>query len=146
MSPERRREIQRNAAGVGAATGAYGLSFGALSVAAGLSVLQTQLLSLLMFTGGSQFALVLTLGAGGGAIPAAGSAALLGVRNAFYGLRIADLLGPPRRARRLLAAQLTIDETTAMALGQDEPEASRLAFWATGVSVYVLWNAGTLAG
>jgi predicted branched-subunit amino acid permease len=141
-----RNTLLRNALAVGAATGAYGLSFGALSVAAGLSVLQTQLLSLLMFTGGSQFALVLTLGAGGGAIPAAGSAALLGVRNAFYGLRIADLLGRPRGARRLLAAQLTIDETTAMALGQDEPEASRLAFWATGVSVYVLWNAGTLAG
>jgi predicted branched-subunit amino acid permease len=99
-----------------------------------------------MFTGGSQFALVLTLGAGGGWVPASGSAALLGLRNAFYGLRIADILGRPRGGRRLLAAQLTIDETTAMALGQEEPAAARLAFWATGVSVYVLWNAGTLAG
>jgi predicted branched-subunit amino acid permease len=108
--------------------------------------LQTLALSLLMFTGGSQFALVLTLGAGGGWIPASGSAALLGVRNAFYGLRIAELLERPRGWRRLLAAQLTIDESTAMALGQDEPEASRLAFWATGISVYVLWGLGTLAG
>jgi predicted branched-subunit amino acid permease len=124
----------------------YGLSFGALSVAAGLTALQTLALSLLMFTGGSQFALVLTLGAGGGWIPASGSAALLGVRNAFYGLRIAELLERPRGWRRLLAAQLTIDESTAMALGQDEPEASRLAFWATGISVYVLWGLGTLAG
>ncbi len=136
----------RNAAGVGAATGAYGISFGALSVAAGLSTGQTMVLSLLMFTGGSQFALVLVLGAGGGWATAAGSAALLGSRNAFYGLRVSELLDRPRGWRRLLTAQFTIDETTAMALGQEEREAARLAFWATAISVYVLWGAGTLAG
>jgi predicted branched-subunit amino acid permease len=146
MSPERRRAVLRNAAGVGAATGAYGISFGALSVAAGLSTMQTMALSLLMFTGGSQFALVLVLGGGGGWATAAGSAALLGSRNAFYGMRIAELLDRPRGWRRLLTAQFTIDETTAMALGQEEREAARLAFWATAVSVYVLWGAGTLAG
>jgi len=146
VSPERRDPILRNALAVGAATGAYGLSFGALSVAAGLTVAQTVALSLLMFTGGSQFALVLTLGAGGGWVPASGSAALLGVRNAFYGLRIAELLDRPRGWRRLLTAQFTIDETTAMALGQEEPAASRYAFWATGLSVYVLRGAGTRAG
>jgi predicted branched-subunit amino acid permease len=146
MPPERRRGVLRNAAGVGVATGAYGISFGALSVAAGLSTVQTMALSLLMFTGGSQFALVLVLGAGGGWVPAAGSAALLGSRNAFYGMRISELLDRPRGWRRLLTAQFTIDETTAMALGQEEREAVRLAFWATAISVYVLWGAGTLAG
>jgi predicted branched-subunit amino acid permease len=146
MSPERRRAVLRNAAGVGAATGAYAISFGALSVAAGLSTMQTLALSLLMFTGGSQFALVLVLGAGGGWVTAAGSAALLGSRNAFYGMRISELLDRPRGWRRLLTAQFTIDETTAMALGQEEREAARRAFWATAISVYVLWGAGTLAG
>ncbi len=140
------RTVLRNAVAVGAATGAYGLSFGALSVAAGLTVAQTVALSLLMFTGGSQFALVLTLGAGGGWVPASGSAVLLGLRNAFYGLRIAELLGRPRGWRRLVAAQLTIDESTAMALGQEERADARLAFWATGLSVYVLWAAGTVLG
>jgi branched chain amino acid efflux pump len=146
VSPERRREVLRNAAGIGVAVGAYALSFGALSVAAGLSPLQTSLLSLVMFTGGSQFALVLVLGQGGAWPAAAGSAIMLGSRNMFYGPRVADLLGRPRGWRRLLTAQVTIDETTAMALGQDERDAARFAFWATAVSVYGLWNAGTLVG
>src|SRR5947209_8254516 len=146
MSPERRREIQRNSAGVGVAVGAYALSFGALSVAAGLTPLQAMVLSLVMFTGGSQFALVLVLGQGGGWPAAAGSAIMLGSRNTFYGPRVAEVLGRPRGWRRLLAAQVTIDETTAMALGQEERDAARLAFWATAVSVYSLWNLGTLVG
>ena len=61
-----RRQITSKAVGIGVATGAYGLSFGAISVASGLDAWQTQTLSLLMFTGGSQFALVGVLGAGGG--------------------------------------------------------------------------------
>jgi predicted branched-subunit amino acid permease len=146
VSAERRREVLRNAAGIGVAVGAYALSFGALSVAAGLSPLQTMVLSLVMFTGGSQFALVLVLGQGGGWLTAAGSAAMLGSRNLFYGPRVAELLDRPRGWRRLLTAQVTIDETTAMALGQAEKEAARLAFWATAVAVYALWNLGTLVG
>jgi predicted branched-subunit amino acid permease len=51
---------------------------------------------------------------------------------------------------KLLASQLTIDESTAMGLAQDEKSfsgnASRLAFWATGLSVFVLWNIATLIG
>ncbi len=136
----------RNAVGVGVATGAYGISYGALAVAAGLSVVQAMVLSLLMFTGGSQFALVGVLGGGGGWPAAAGGAALLGSRNALYGLRLSALLGPLPGWRRPLAAQFVIDESTAMALGQPEPAAARLAFWATGTSVYVLWGLGSLAG
>ncbi len=142
---EARREVVRDALGVGVATGAYGISYGAIGVASGLSVLQTCALSVLMFTGGSQFALVGVVGAGGAPITGAATAVLLGTRNALYGLRLATLLGV-RGARRLLAAQLTIDESTAMAVGQDEPREGRLAFWATGLAVYVLWNAATLLG
>ncbi len=42
---------------VGLAVAAYGVSFGALAVASGLDVWQTCVLSLFMFSGGSQFAL-----------------------------------------------------------------------------------------
>jgi predicted branched-subunit amino acid permease len=146
MSPERRREVLRNAIGVGLATGAYGLSFGALSVAAGLSTLQTMVLSLVMYTGGSQFALVLVLGGGGGWLAASGSAAMLGSRNLFYGPRVSELLDRPRGWRRLLAAHLTSDETTAMVLAQDDEDAARLAFWATGAAIWVCWGLGTLVG
>lgn len=140
------RRIRSSALGIGLATGAYALSFGAISVASGLSALQTQLLSLLMFTGGSQFALVGVLGAGGGAVAAVLTAWLLGARNSMYALSLAPTLRV-RGLRRLAAAELTIDESTAMALAHPEPvAAARHAFWMTGLSVYVLWNIGTLLG
>ncbi len=146
----RRRTIRSNALGIGIATGAYALSFGAISVASGLDVWQTQALSLLMFTGASQFALVGVLGAGGGAIAAIATAALLGARNGLYALHMAPVLRV-HGWRRLIAAQFTIDESTAMAIANEDPDgtagpASRYAFWATALSIYVLWNIGTLLG
>jgi predicted branched-subunit amino acid permease len=146
---EERRAIVVNAAGVGLAVAAYGVSFGAISVTGGLTVLQTQFLSTLMFTGGSQFALVSVLVAGGGLASAVATSVMLGLRNAFYALAMAPVL-KVHGLRRLVAAQLTIDESTAMAVGRsvehDGGRASRLAFWATGISVFVFWNLATLAG
>ncbi len=144
---ETRGGILRDALGIGLGTGAYALSFGALAVASGLSVLQTQALSVLMFTGASQFAMIGVLATGGGAVVAVATAALIGTRNSFYALHMSPLLGM-RGWRRLPAAQLTIDESTGMALAHEEagPRSTRLAFWATGLSIYVLWNLGTLIG
>lgn len=135
----------RTAAGVGVATGAYGVSFGALATAGGLTVAQACALSVLTFTGGSQFAFVGVVGAGGSPWSGAAAATLLGSRNGLYGLRLAPLLGL-RRAWRALGAQLVIDESTAVALGQEESRSARLGFWATGLAVFVLWNAATLFG
>jgi len=133
------------AAGIGVAVGVYGISFGVLAVAAGLSPAQACVMSLLVFTGASQFAFIGVLAAGGGALAAAAPAVMLAVRNAAYGLSLAPIL--PRRLReRALLAQLVIDETTAMARSHDDPDAARRAFLATGISVWLCWNAGTLAG
>jgi len=140
-----RRGIVRDALGIGIATGAYALSFGAISMTAGLSLLQTCALSALMFTGASQFALVGVLGAGGSVWAGAATAALLGSRNALYGLRLASLL-EARGWRRPAASHFVIDETTAMAIARDTPPLSRYAFWATGFSVFAFWNLGTLIG
>jgi predicted branched-subunit amino acid permease len=142
---EERGAVLRAAFGVGLATGAYGISFGAISVAAGLSVAQTCALSLLMFTGGSQFALVGVLGVGGAPLAAGATAAMLGTRNAFYGLRLAEFL-KVRGIRRAVAAQLVIDESTAVAVGQPSPRAARLGFWATGIAVFACWNMATALG
>ncbi|QLD10579.1 AzlC family ABC transporter permease [Microbacterium oleivorans] len=141
------RRAWRDGVGVAVATSAYGVSFGALGVAAGLDVWQTCVLSLLMFTGGSQFAFVGVIATGGwGALPAAvASAALLGVRNVAYGLRMAPVVGGSIR-RRLAAIPFTIDESTAVALAQSEPRARRVGFWVTGVGIYLGWNLFTLVG
>ncbi len=144
LSGPLRRQVLRDAVSIGLATGAYGLSFGAVSVAAGFSVWQTSVLSLFMFSGASQYAFVAIASNG---ISAAATATLLGARNALYGLRLSELLAV-RGVRRAAAAQLVIDESTAMALGRESqgPLASRLAFWSTGLAIYVLWNAATLIG
>ena len=71
------------------------------------------------------------------------------MRNTLYGLRLASLLALDRPAKRLVGAQLIIDESTAMALAHDDPDdprPGRLGFWATGVAVFVLWNLATLVG
>jgi predicted branched-subunit amino acid permease len=139
-----RRKVIRNCVTLGAAVGASGLSFGAVAVAAGLSTLQACTLSLLVFSGGSQFALVGVLGAGGSAAAGIAGASLLGSRNMLYAVRLATLLRVPR-SRRVAAAQLTIDETTAMAI--TAPEGLRdTAFWVTGVTVFTTWNLATLLG
>lgn len=141
------RGVVIEAATIGLTTGAYGISFGALSVTSGLTVWQTVALSSLMFTGASQFAMISVLAGGGSAIAAVASSALLGLRNLFYGLRIRQIL-QPGQLLAVPAAQLTIDESTAMALAHYGRPAPRpaLAFWSTGAAVFVLWNLGTLTG
>ena len=140
-----RRDVLRNSVGVGLAVGTYGISFGALAVTNGLSFQQTLALSTLTFTGGSQFAFVSVIGGGGTAIAAVISAFLLGARNAMYGLRLAPMLHV-RGRRRVLAAHLTIDESTAMSLAQPDPDLARLGFWATGAAVFLSWNLATVIG
>lgn len=145
LPPRRRTEVLRQSLSVGVATGAYGISFGALAVAAGLSVWQAVALSALLFSGGSQFAIVGIVAAGGSGAAAIATSSLLGVRNSLYALQVSRLLGV-RGARRLAAAHLTIDESTAVAITQPERPASRLGFWVTGASIFLLWNLMTLLG
>ena len=122
----------RMALSVSVATGAYGVSFGALAVAAGLDVWQAMVLSLLMYTGGSQFAFV-------------GAAVLVGLRNAVYVMQVNSWFHP-LWAQRILMAHFTTDESTAVAAAQPDQRLRRLGFWVTGTGVFALWNAMTLVG
>lgn len=138
--------------GVGLATGLYGISFGALSVSAGLDIWQTQVLSLLMFSGGSQFAFIGVIAAASGAgVASAGvgaaivSAWLLGIRNGFYAVRMAPILQRVGLGK-LVPAMLTIDESTAVATSQADHSNQLKGFWLTGIAVFVFWNLMTLAG
>ena len=147
MSTDPRREALRAAWGVGIAVSAYGVSFGALAVASGVSVWQACVLSLVMFSGGSQFALIGVIASGGaGAGPAAiAGATLLGLRNGLYAVRVSPIVGPGF-VKRLAAGHLTIDESTAVSTAQADPAAQRTGFWATGLIIYVGWNLMTLVG
>lgn len=148
----KRSSVTSISLGVGLATGLYGISFGALSVAAGLDIWQTQVLSLLMFSGGSQFAFVGVIAAAGGAgVASAGvgaaiiSAWLLGIRNGFYAVSLAPILNRVGLGK-LIPAMLTIDESTAVATSQGEHKNQVRGFWLTGTAVFVFWNLMTLCG
>jgi predicted branched-subunit amino acid permease len=127
--------------------GLYGIAFGAAGIAAGFSLLQTCLLSLLTFSGASQFAVVGVLGSGGTAISGIATASLLGIRNSLYGLRLSPIL-KLQGWKKVVGAQVTIDESTGVALGQSDlgEESMRQGFWLTGLGVYLFWNLFTLAG
>jgi predicted branched-subunit amino acid permease len=145
LDPAERSAVVRDSLGVGIATGTYGISFGAVSVGAGLDVWQTCVLSLLMFTGASQFALVGVIASGGTPLSGAATALLLGTRNTLYGLRLAPLVAW-RGWRRVGAAHLLIDESTAMGVTRESTPAARLGFLTTGRTIFVLWNLMTLVG
>jgi 4-azaleucine resistance transporter AzlC len=145
LTPVERSAIVRDSLAVGVTTGAYGIGFGAVSVSSGLSVAQTCVLSLVMFTGASQFALAGVVAAGGAPLSGAATALLLGTRNTLYGLRMGPLLRW-RGWRRAAAAHVLIDESTAMSVNRETTEAVRLGFLTTGASVFVLWNLATAIG
>ena len=142
-----RKAVLRDSLSVAIPVGTYGAAFGAAAVAAGFSVLQSCVLSLALFSGASQFAVVGVMGAGGSALSAITTAALLGVRNGLYAIRLSSILSL-RGYRKYLSAQVTIDESTAVALSQESrgTEAMRYGYFATGIGVFVFWNLFTLIG
>jgi 4-azaleucine resistance transporter AzlC len=140
-----RDRVLRDAVSIGVATGVYAISFGVLSVGAGFSVAQTCVMSLVAFTGASQFTFVSVMGAGGGVAAALPPAVLLAARNGIYALSLGSVL---RRGswRGAVDAHLVIDESTAMAHAQRDPVNRRRGFVLTAVAIFVCWNAGTLGG
>ncbi|MEP7056137.1 MAG: AzlC family ABC transporter permease, partial [Actinomycetota bacterium] len=142
IQPDVRRGILRDAFAISFASATIGMSFGAIAVSRHLSIAQAGVLSAFAFTGASQFALVAVLGGGGTTASAVSVALLLGARNGLYAVRMTPLMGW-RGWRRLIGAHLTLDETTAMATARTRPSESRLAFWATGIFLWSLWNVST---
>ena len=141
----KKNQVDRTALSVAFTVGLYGAAFGAAGVTAGFSILQSCLLSLLLFSGASQFSVVGIMGAGGAAVSAIATATLLGFRNTLYGLQMAPIL-KVKGFKRVLAAQITIDESTAVATLQDNDADRKRGFYLTGIGVYVFWNLFTFLG
>lgn len=137
--------VERTSVSVAFTVGLYGAAFGAAAVTAGFTVLQSCLLSLLLFSGASQFAVVGIMGAGGSPISAIATATLLGFRNALYGLQMAPIL-KVTGLKRIIAAQITIDESTAVSTLQINDSDKKRGFYLTGFGVYIFWNLFTFLG
>lgn len=125
--------------------GLSGLVFGTTAATAGLSAAQACVLSLLCFTGASQFALVGVIASGGSLAAGTMGALLLGARNTLYGLRLADILDW-RGGRKLVAAHGLIDETAAVTLAQNGRSDARTGFTVAFASLFLMWNLTTLIG
>jgi 4-azaleucine resistance transporter AzlC len=132
-------------AAIGLAVGAVGVSFGAVGIAAGLPGWLLPIMSTLIFAGGSQFMAVGLMSAGN-PFAAVLAGLLLNARHLPFGLALADTLGVGGWRTRLLGSHLLVDETVAFALAQPDPQHRRRAYWVTGVTLFVVWNVGTLLG
>ena len=143
--PMSKTSHRRDSVVLGAAVGLVGITFGVLASASGLSAAKTMAMSMLVFTGASQFAAVGVVASGGSAVSALASALLLAARNTLYGMRLSDRLATSGRWR-IPGAQFVIDETTAMSVAQTDDDAALEAFWWTGWALWIFWNLGTLVG
>lgn len=141
----RARPVVVTSVTLGLAVGVFSILFGVGAVAAGATIPQTCAMSLLVFTGASQFSAIAVVASGGSLGSALGGALILAARNGVFGLTMSRRL-TGRLPTRLLAAHLVLDESTAMSTAQTDPELQRAAFWITGASIYIFWNLGTLVG
>jgi predicted branched-subunit amino acid permease len=141
------RNVKRDSFTVAFTVGAYGIAFGAAAVADHFTEAQACVLSQILLSGASQFAVVGVMGAGGSALSAIATSTLLGTRNTLYGVRLSPILNH-RGIKRALGAQITIDESTGVSLSQESrgESAMREGFWLTGFGVFIFWNLFTLAG
>lgn len=138
------RATLRDVAALAIAATVIGVSFGAIAVAAGLPGPLVMAMSVLVFAGGAQF-LAVGLLAAGSPVGALLGGLLLNARHLPFGLAVADAVGH-RWPARLAGSHLLIDESVAFALAQPDPRRRRAAYWLVGVTLFVTWNAGTIAG
>lgn len=139
------RRLARDIALVCLADGIVGLSFGAITVAAGLPVWLPMLLSLVVFAGASQFMFVAIVAAGGNPLAALAAGLLVNARHLPFGLAVGEVLGSGA-LRRIAGSHVMIDESVAFALSQRDPDRRRAAYWACGLALFACWNIGVVAG
>ena len=142
---QRTEGLVRDVGALALAAGVIGASFGAIAVAAGVSVPRTIGMALVVFAGGSQFLAVGIVSAGGGVVAAVLAGLLLNARHLPFGLAIGEVYDRGWLTR-LVGSHILIDESVAFALARRDGAERRLAYWACGVGLFVSWNLGTVAG
>lgn len=137
-------ELVRDVALVCVADAIVGLSFGAITVSAGLPVWLPMLLSVVVFGGAAQFTFVAIVASGGNPLAAMFAGLLVNSRLLPMGFAVADVLG--KGPRRLVATHLLTDENVAFAVAQKDPARRRAVYWACALALFVCWNIGVVIG
>jgi 4-azaleucine resistance transporter AzlC len=136
------REGARLVAPIAIAVLAFGAMFGVLARAAGMGIAAPLVMSATTFAGSSQFAAASILGAAGGSASAIAAALLLNARYVPIGVSVAHGFSGGT-LRRLLAAQLIVDESWAIASRRN---CDFRVLAGAGLVLYLAWNAGTAVG
>ena len=120
----------------------FGLAYAVTARGAGFNLFETQLMSLIVFSGGAQFSAVGLLAAGAGGVGVVLTTFLINLRHLLYGLSLGqrtEFSGP----QRVVAAYFLTDEAFGVTLA-GEPRAGYL--FGAELSVFVVWNLATLIG
>ena len=128
--------------------GAFRCGLRLTAKASGLSLWETQLMSLTTFAGASQFAAAGMLGSGASVVGIVFTTFLLNARHVLYGMSLSRQL-PLTRAQRPLAAQFLTDEAYGMVIVNGPKDLGGLSFpflMGAELSLYSIWNASTLLG
>lgn len=122
----------------------FGVSFGVLATSLGMGALAPIAMSATTFAGSAQFAAASVLAGGGAAVTAIVAGILLNARYLPIGVTVAPWLGGGILSR-FVHAQLTVDESWALAAEPDGRYEPRVLF-AAGLGLYVAWVGGTALG
>lgn len=121
----------------------FGLVYAVLAREAGLSVLETQSLSVLVFAGSAQVSAVGLFGTGAAALEIVSTTFLLNVRHVLYGLSLGQRI-PLHGWRRPTAAYFLTDEAFGVVAAR--PERTFAFLLGTELSLFATWNLATFVG
>lgn len=128
----------------------FGLAFGVLGMASGLSPLQTILLSSILFGGASQVVFVQLWG-GGAPVPVVGaSVSAINLRHVLYSASIAPYLRSLPLRWRVPLAYLLTDEAYAVTIDRlrngTESPFQHYHLLGTGMTLWICWQITTVTG
>lgn len=125
----------------------FALAFSVLARTAGFTTLETQAMSVLIFAGGAQVAIVTLFANGAGALAMAGTAALVNLRYLLYGMSLSRLWPERTAPPKPIAGLLMTDETYGLVI-RDLHRGGGSPAYAFGASagLFVVYNAATLVG
>src|SRR4051794_1743587 len=125
----------------------FALAFALLARTAGFSALETQGLSLLVFAGGAQIAMVTLYAGGAGAVAIVLTVLVLNLRHVLYGLSLSRQLGRHTRPPLPCLAFTLTDEAYGVTIRDGLDGRGGPAFFlGASLSLYVVFNLATLAG
>lgn len=121
----------------------FGLAYAVTARSAGLSLLETQALSALVFAGSAQLSAVGLFAAGAAGVEIVLTTLLLNVRHVLYGLSLGRGLRLTRRERPVAAFFLTDEAFGVVAAAKERSFPFLLG---AELSLFMMWNIATLGG